>query len=65
MSPVPDGLSGGADPIGGVLGYPPEQLRREVALIAYHFHWSLTEILNLEHGERRQWVQTIDQIRES
>jgi hypothetical protein len=35
-----------------------------VAFIAYHFHWSLDEIMNLEHGERRRWVSGISRLNE-
>ncbi len=41
------------------MGYPQEQLYREVAFIAAHFHWSRAEILNLEHEERQRWVTEI------
>jgi hypothetical protein len=34
----------------------------EVAFIAYHFHWSPDEILDLEHGDRRRWVTEISAI---
>ncbi|WP_338076302.1 DUF6760 family protein [Chlorogloeopsis fritschii] len=34
----------------------------EVAFVAYHFHWSAETILNLEHGERRRWVEEISAI---
>ncbi|MEW5861538.1 MAG: DUF6760 family protein [Cyanobacteriota bacterium] len=37
-------------------------LRQEVALIAFHFHWSLEDILNLEHSDRRGWVTEISQL---
>ncbi|MFP4099975.1 DUF6760 family protein [Coleofasciculus sp.] len=33
-----------------------DRLYQEVALIAFHFHWSLDDILNLEHEERLRWV---------
>ncbi|MDX2099279.1 MAG: DUF6760 family protein [Leptolyngbyaceae cyanobacterium bins.59] len=36
-----------------------DQLHQEVAYIALHFHWSLEDILNLEHRDRRRWVQEI------
>jgi len=32
----------------------------EVSRIAYNFHWSLDEILDLEHGVRRRFVGQID-----
>lgn len=43
-------------------GYPLERLYEEVAYIAYHFHWPLQEILDLEHAERRRWVEEIGRI---
>ncbi|MEA5495950.1 DUF6760 family protein [Limnoraphis robusta Tam1] len=30
--------------------------------MAFHFHWSLEEILNLEHSSRREWVTEIQKI---
>ncbi|WP_071592133.1 DUF6760 family protein [Baaleninema simplex] len=44
---------------GGATGYPLAQLHEEVAIIALNFHWSLEEILNLEHRDRRLWVAQI------
>lgn len=52
-------VRGGHGRGGGVLGYPLKALYGEVAFIAYHFHWSYEEILELEHGERRRWVEEI------
>jgi hypothetical protein len=45
-----------------VIGYPLKQLYEEVAYLAYHFHWSHSQILNLDHAERRQWVAEIAKI---
>jgi hypothetical protein len=39
-----------------------ERLHEEVAYIAFHFHWPLGEILNLEHSERANWVAEIARI---
>jgi len=44
------------------VGYPLDQLYEEVAYIAYYFHWPLMEILELEHAERRRWVEEIADI---
>jgi len=43
-------------------GYPLDRLYEEVAFIAYHFHWSLEEIMNMEHRERQRWVDEISKI---
>jgi hypothetical protein len=52
----------GVQSFGGVLSYPSDKLYEEVAHIAYHFHWSKDDILNLEHWERQHWVKQINQI---
>ncbi|WUH98497.1 hypothetical protein OHR68_34105 [Spirillospora sp. NBC_00431] len=39
--------------------YPPDALHREIGYIAYHFHWSREEILDLEHPDRRRYVTQI------
>jgi hypothetical protein len=48
--------------IGGIVGYPLEQLQQEVAFIAYYFHWPLEIILDLQHTDRRGWVEEISAI---
>ena len=42
--------------------YAPESLYEEVAYVAYHFHWSLDQILDLEHPQRLRYVQEIAAI---
>ncbi len=34
----------------------PEQLLEEAARLAYHLHWPLDTILDLEHGDRRRFL---------
>jgi hypothetical protein len=34
----------------------------EVAYIAYYFHWPLKDILEMEHRDRRRWVEEIGSI---
>lgn len=55
-------LRGGGRRTGGIVGYPLDQLHEEVAYIAYHFHWPLAHILDLEHADRRRWVEEISKI---
>lgn len=43
-------------------GYPSERIYEEVAFIAYHFHWSLEEIFNMEHRDRHRWCEEISRI---
>ena len=64
MSEVRSPVRGGARRGGGVLGYPLESLYREIAFIAYHFHWSAEEVANFEHPDRRRWVKEISAINE-
>ena len=42
--------------------YAIDRLYEEVAYVAYHFHWSLDEILDLEHPLRRTFVEQIAHI---
>jgi hypothetical protein len=42
--------------------YDTDRLFEEVAYVAYHFHWSLDEILDLEHPLRRRFVEEIASI---
>ncbi|WP_199923738.1 DUF6760 family protein [Streptomyces cellulosae] len=39
--------------------YATERINEEIAYIAYHFHWSLDDILDLEHADRRQYAERI------
>ena len=42
--------------------YASDRLHQEVAYVAYHFHWSHDEILDLEHPQRLAYVQEIAAI---
>ncbi len=44
--------------------YNTDRMFEEIAYIAYHFHWSLDEILDLEHPLRQRFVQEIGRINE-
>jgi hypothetical protein len=55
-------LHAGGSRAGGVVRYPHDQLLEEVAFVAYHFHWPQTEVLGLEHEDRRRWVAEISKI---
>lgn len=37
--------------------YAADRLLAEVAYVAFHLHWGLAEILDLEHPLRRRFVQ--------
>ncbi|GGN22145.1 hypothetical protein GCM10011609_74330 [Lentzea pudingi] len=42
--------------------YVADRLYSEVAYVAYHFHWSLESILDLEHADRLRYVEEIGRI---
>ncbi|MFZ4734737.1 MAG: DUF6760 family protein [Bradymonadia bacterium] len=45
-----------------MVSYPLERIFQEVAYIAYHFHWSLEDLLAMEHRERQLWIKEISGI---
>jgi hypothetical protein len=42
--------------------YATDRIYEEVAYVAYHFHWSLDDILDLEHNQRLRYVREIANI---
>jgi hypothetical protein len=42
--------------------YAADDIWRETAYVAYHFHWALDDILDLEHPVRRRFVAEIDAL---
>lgn len=42
--------------------YGTDRLYEEVSYVAYHFHWSLDDILDLEHPLRRRFAEEIGTI---
>ena len=47
---------------GGVAVYPTDDLFEEITYVAYHLHWPLSEILDLEHAVRRRFVEEIGRL---
>jgi hypothetical protein len=45
-----------------VIVYPLDRLYEEIAYIAHHWHWSYDQILQMDHSERRGWVDQIADI---
>ncbi|GHD30454.1 hypothetical protein GCM10010313_73090 [Streptomyces violarus] len=39
--------------------YATDRLHEEIAYVAYHFHWSMNDILDLEHRDRRRYTAEI------
>ncbi|GGO45442.1 hypothetical protein H181DRAFT_03635 [Streptomyces sp. WMMB 714] len=42
--------------------YAADRIHEEVAYVAYHFHWSLDQILDLEHADRLRYVEQIARL---
>ena len=42
--------------------YPVSSLYEEMAFIAHHFHWSHSDLMQLDHGQRRRWCREISAI---
>ena len=42
--------------------YASDRLYEEVAYVAFHFHWSMDEILDMEHPLRERFVGEIGRI---
>ncbi len=42
--------------------YATDRMFEEIAYVSYHFHWSLDEILDLEHPLRQRFVEEIGRI---
>ncbi|RVX38999.1 hypothetical protein EDD27_1331 [Nonomuraea polychroma] len=41
---------------------PEQRLHDEIAYLAYHFHWALEDILDLEHADRARYVAAISAL---
>ena len=42
--------------------YGAERVLEEVSYVAYHFHWALDDILDLEHRDRQRFVTEIGRL---
>lgn len=40
----------------------PDQLLSETAALAFHYHWPLDAILDLEHTDRRRFLREAEAI---
>ena len=47
---------------GGIVTYATDRLYEEISYLAYHFHWSIDDLLDLEHPERRRYATEIGRI---
>jgi hypothetical protein len=46
----------------GIKLYPPDEIYRQTAFIAYYFNWGRQEVLNLPHSERLRFCGEISRI---
>jgi hypothetical protein len=44
--------------------YPESALWREIAFLAYHLHWDLDQLLDLEHTDRSRLVELVADLNE-
>jgi hypothetical protein len=42
-----------------MLRYPADALWQEIAFLAYHLHWQLDDLLDLEHMDRVRMVRAV------
>ena len=42
--------------------YASDRMFEEIAYVAYHLHWSMDEIIDLEHPLRQRFVEEIGRI---
>ena len=47
-----------------MLRYPAEALWQEIAFLAYHLHWSMDDLLDLEHMDRVRMVRAVVNLNE-
>jgi len=45
-----------------MIRYPTEALWQEVAYLAYHLHWDLEELLDLEHADRARLIRAVSSL---
>lgn len=47
-----------------MMRYPADALWQEIAFLAYHLHWPLDDLLNLEHLDRVRMVRAVASLNE-
>jgi len=45
-----------------VLRYPADAIWQEIAFLAYHLHWPLDDLLDLEHADRVRMVRAVSAL---
>ena len=44
--------------------YPADALWQEIAYLAYHLHWSMDDLLDLEHMDRVRMIRAVVSMNE-
>jgi hypothetical protein len=44
--------------------YPEQALWDELAYLAYHLHWRLEDLLDLEHADRARLIRSVAELNE-
>lgn len=47
-----------------MMRYPTDALWQEIAYLAYHLHWRLDDLLDLEHADRVRMVRAVVALNE-
>lgn len=47
-----------------MLRYPIDALWQEIAYLAYHLHWPINDLLDLEHLDRVRMVRAVSAMNE-
>ncbi|MGE3619579.1 MAG: DUF6760 family protein [Acidimicrobiia bacterium] len=47
-----------------MIRYPTDALWQELAYLAYHLHWDLDTLLDLEHADRGRLVRHVSSLNE-
>jgi hypothetical protein len=50
---------GGGAAAGGIAGYPLDRVHQEAAFLGRHVNWTFTEVMSLDHAQRRRWVDEV------
>jgi hypothetical protein len=45
-----------------MMRYPPEAMWQEIIYLAYHLHWDLDALLDLEHEDRVRLVRGVSSL---
>ena len=64
MSVLRQPLRQGVRTPGGIVSYPLKSIFKEVAFLAYHFHWDREALMHMSHKERHKWVHEVSEINE-